>query len=119
MINLTTPISHCFNYTYIVLSKVHLTNKSLSFLYKLNNNDYHYHKYHKTVSGGAMGFIVNAGLERADPTIEIFSEQSGDVLLSLDASAVANLLEQGKSLCLNSSSNIACSSRYVFIPGYL
>lgn len=43
-----------------------------------------------------MSFIVNAWLERADPIIQIFSRDTGDILLSLDSSAVSRLLEQGE-----------------------
>ena len=42
-----------------------------------------------------MGFIVNAWLERANPYIQVLSGHSGDILLSLDSTAVTNLLEQG------------------------
>lgn len=42
-----------------------------------------------------MNFIVNAWLERANPYIQVLSGHSGDILLSLDSSTVANLLEQG------------------------
>ncbi len=42
-----------------------------------------------------MSFIVNAWLERADPRIQIFSDQTGDLLLSLDSLAVTRLLELG------------------------
>lgn len=42
-----------------------------------------------------MGFIINAWLERANPLIQILSAHTGDVLLSLDTKAVANLLAKG------------------------
>ena len=48
-----------------------------------------------------MGFIVNAWLERANPYIQVLSGHSGDILLSLDSTAVTNLLEQGDLRLMN------------------
>ncbi|NNF97032.1 MAG: hypothetical protein HKM94_08915 [Halobacteria archaeon] len=42
-----------------------------------------------------MSFIVNAWLERVDPQVQIISSHTGDILLTLDSTAVMNLLEQG------------------------